>query len=73
MEGAFRTGGACCEGESQEGEREAPDVQVKPLLTRLLKCLLSRVRKASTTGKDLDRQTLSLQPQLVGLKLGATL
>src|SRR4029434_239351 len=82
IEGAFKTGGACCEGasyesrESQEGEKRALDVRVKSWWKRLLKRLLSRIRKGEGSpqaGKDLDGQTLSLQPQLVGLKLGATL
>ena len=51
MEGAFKTGGACCERashesrKSQEGEQRALDVRVKPLWKRLLKRLLSRIRK----------------------------
>src|SRR4029434_1829010 len=45
MGGAFMTGGACCERESQEGEQRALDVRVKPLWKRLLKRLLSRIRK----------------------------
>ena len=73
MEEAFKTGGACCEGgrgESQEGEQRAFDVLVKPLLRRLLK----PIRKGEgQAGKNLDGQALSLQPKLVGLKLGATL
>ena len=51
MEGAFKTGGACCERashesrKSQKGEQRALDVRVKPLWKRLLKRLLSRIRK----------------------------
>ena len=42
VEGAFKTGGACCVGESHEREPRAPDVRVKCLLKRLLKPQLGR-------------------------------